>query len=257
MAVTINRSRSPNYPSISLNDAIDLIRKVYQAEKRAKFPRETLAAHIGYSSLNGRALSKIGAIRAYGLIDGKEDALSVSRTALAILEAPKDSGDYADALHEAFNSPALFQRILEEYDQTPSEQTLRWWLTQQGYAGDAADKALASFLASQSFVNSVEVNHIRPVMTQEDSTPAPPETASRQIIGDPRSKSPPTTSAQYSIEPDYKIQLGDDRWLLIEVKGGQPSRFDFIKLEMFAKFQRELLELTETELEAGKSDTHC
>ncbi|MCL4671837.1 MAG: hypothetical protein KJZ64_02645 [Sphingomonadaceae bacterium] len=239
------RSRSPNYPSVSLGDAIEMIRKVYQAEKRAKFPRETLASHLGYSSLNGRALSKIGAIRAYGLIDGREDALSVSRTALAILEAPKDSADYVDALHEAFNAPNLYQSILEEYgEDTPSEQTLRWWLTQQGYVGDAADKALSAFLAGQELVNSAGGRYSNARQSQDE--PAHAATASA-----PRPRDVPPVPriveavGRTSVEPDFKIQLGDNRWLLIEVKGGKPKRMDFVKLEMFAKFQRGLLELVD------------
>lgn len=152
--MAISANRSPNYPSMSLGDSIEAIRGVYAKERRAKFPRSSLAAHLGYSSLNGRALSKIGAIRAYGLIDGREDAISVSPTAIALLEAPKDSEDYIQALHEAFNSPPLFGRILAEHEEQPSPETLRWWLAKQGYAGDAADKALKVYLASLDLINS-------------------------------------------------------------------------------------------------------
>lgn len=147
-------TRSPNYPSMHLGDSIEAVRKVYAEERRSKFPRTSLAAHLGYSSLNGRALSKIGAIRAYGLIDGREDTLSVSPTAIALLEAPKDSEDFKLALHEAFNAPPLFARIAAEHEETPSPQTLRWWLAKQGYIADAADKALKVYLDSLEVVNS-------------------------------------------------------------------------------------------------------
>lgn len=236
------RSRSPNYPSLALGEAIELIRKVHQAEKRARFPRETLAGHLGYTSLNGRALSKIGAIRAYGLIEGREDALCVSQTALAILEAPKDSEDYIYAIHAAFNSPGLFQRIVEEYgEDTPSEPTLRWWLSKNGYIGDAADKALQSFLSSQELVNSV--GRAYPAHVEEEQSVMETATLER-----PRSVAPKPTIVREAVghatasQPDFKIQLGDDRWLLIEVKGGKPTMRDFVKLEKFARFQRELLE---------------
>ena len=150
-------SRSPNYPSMSLGDAIEAVREVYAKERRARFPRTSLAAHLGYSSLNGRALSKIGAIRAYGLIEGREDTLNVSPTAIALLEAPRDTDDYLAALHEAFNSPPLFGSILSEHgDEEPSPQTLRWWLAKKGYVGDAADKALKVYLASSELVNSFD-----------------------------------------------------------------------------------------------------
>ncbi len=170
--MAINISRSPNYPSMSLGDAVDAIREVYAREKRAKFPRSSLATHLGYTSLNGRALSKIGALRAYKLIEGREDALTVSAIARALIDAPKESEDYIHALHEAFNSPPLFSRILAEHgDETPSPQTLRWWLSQQGYVGDAADKALKVYLASVELVNSLEAAYNPDVA--ETAAPAP------------------------------------------------------------------------------------
>lgn len=150
------KGRSPNYPSMDLGESIEAIKKVYAIERRARFPRTALATHLGYTSLNGRALAKIGAIRAYGLLDGREDSLTVSPTAMALIDAPKDSEDYLEALHIAFNSPPLFARIAAEHEETPSPQSLRWWLAKQGYMGDAADKALKVYLASLELVNSVE-----------------------------------------------------------------------------------------------------
>lgn len=155
MADLVNRSRSPNYPSISLGDAVEAIRTVYSKERRGRFARPILARHLGYSSLNGRALGKIGALRAYGLIEGREDALSISATALAILEAPDGSDDRAKAYSDAFSSPALFQRIDAEGVANGSAESLRWWLTQQNFIGDAADKALRSYLDSRELVRAI------------------------------------------------------------------------------------------------------
>jgi len=184
-----NVSRSPNYPSMSLGDAIESIRKVYTEEKRAKFPRMSLANHLGYSSLNGRALSKIGAIRAYGLLDGREDALSVSPTAIALLSAPKDSEDYRLALHEAFNAPPLFARIAAAHEETPSPQTLRWWLEKEGYVGDAADKALKVYLDSSEVVNSYEEAYDSDAAVAAERQPNAMETAMSDFMSG-RAQSP-------------------------------------------------------------------
>lgn len=168
----MSRSRSPNYPSINLGTAVEAIKEVYAKEKRAHFPRTSLAGHLGYTSINGRSLARIGAIRAYGLLDGREDDLSVSQTAIAILEAPDGSTDRAEAYRAAFLSPTIFKRIHDKYgDETPSPETLRWWLTQQGYVGDAADKTLKSYLASLRVVNSETEGYIPPQSEPENGTP--------------------------------------------------------------------------------------
>ncbi len=169
----MSRSRSPNYPSISLGTAIEAIKEVYAKEKRAHFPRTSLAGHLGYSSINGRSLARIGAIRAYRLIEGREDDLAVSQTAIAILEAPEGSPDRAEAYRTAFLSPTIFKRIHDKYgDETPSHETLRWWLTQQGYVGDASDKTLKSYLASLRVVNA-ETEGYLPVPPEPDNDGKP------------------------------------------------------------------------------------
>ncbi len=79
----------------------------------------------------------------------------VSPTAIAIMEAPDGSPDKLNAYRQAFLSPTIFARAHEQYGDTPpSQQTFRWWLTQQGYLGDAADKAMQAYLASLALVNS-------------------------------------------------------------------------------------------------------
>lgn len=172
----MSRSRSPNYPSISLGTAIEAIKEVYAKEKRAHFPRTSLAGHLGYTSINGRSLARIGAIRAYGLIEGREDDLAVSQTAIAILEAPEGSPDRAEAYRTAFLSPTIFKRIHDKYgDETPSQETLRWWLTQQGYVGDASDKTLKSYLASLRVVNAETEGYVPP--QSEPETDSKPDTA--------------------------------------------------------------------------------
>ena len=62
--------RSPNFPSVNLADAIEAVRAIYQREGRSLMPRLSAAKALGYNSMNGRSLSKLGALRGYGLLDG-------------------------------------------------------------------------------------------------------------------------------------------------------------------------------------------
>src|SRR5688572_6087676 len=100
--------RSPNYPQMDLESALEAVRPAYKAEGRNKMSRLTLAAHLGYSSLNGRALAKIGAVRAYGLIDGREDDLRIAQDAIIALEAPEGSPERGLALSRCALKPPIF-----------------------------------------------------------------------------------------------------------------------------------------------------
>jgi hypothetical protein len=144
--------RSPNFPVVDLREAIEAVGKIYVKEKRGRFPRESAARHLGYTSINGRSLGMIAALRAYGLLDGRGNDLVVTQDAIALLEAPQDSHDRLEALERAISSPPMFQRIMEQYPTGTSPQTLKWWLIQQGFSPDGAEKATTIYFRTRELV---------------------------------------------------------------------------------------------------------
>lgn len=148
--------RSPNYPNISLGPALEAVRAAYKAENRNKMSRLVLAKHLGYTSLNGRALAKIGAVRAYGLIDGTGDELRLSDDAVTALMAPQGSAQRSEALGRLANRPTLFQELRKEFPDTmPSLDNLKFSLIKRNFTPDAAEKAAKSYLASMNLVAGV------------------------------------------------------------------------------------------------------
>jgi len=146
--------RSPNYPTTDLDAALELIRPALKAENRNKMSRAVLAKHMGDNTLNGRALTKIGAVRAYGLIDGSGDDLRISDDAVSVLASPdKVNYHYRDALERLALKPPLFQDIKKQFPATlPSEHNLTFWLVQQHFTQEAAGKAAKSFLTTMRLV---------------------------------------------------------------------------------------------------------
>ena len=80
------RSRSPQYPSLSLPQSIDMVVKLHKANRTSVITRETAAKDMGYSGLTGRSLTVIAALAQFGLVEkaGKGD-IKVSRRAVDIL----------------------------------------------------------------------------------------------------------------------------------------------------------------------------
>jgi hypothetical protein len=154
------------------------------------------------------------------------------------------------AYRDAFLSPSIFARAHEEYgDTSPSPQTFRWWLTQQGYMGDAAEKAMRCYLESFELINSLWKDFQYDGTDGRPSQEAPTTEVPVRLRREPASVIAERQVQAYamsqnpveSMRPDFRIKLGNNRWLLIEIKGGEPTERDFIKLEKFARFQRELL----------------
>ena len=130
--------KSPNYPKISLAEALALARKAFDKDNRNKMSQGALAKHLGHSSLSGPALTRIGAVRAYGLIEGAGDELRVSDDAVTAMVAPGGSRELAVAFG-ALAARRSLSKIRAEFPTPPSAENLKFWLVKRKFAPDAAE----------------------------------------------------------------------------------------------------------------------
>src|SRR5690242_15075647 len=91
------RSRSPSYPAISLPDAVQRLRALYDNIHTHSAPRDVIARGMGYASLSGASASAISALVKYGLLDRSGEELRVSERGMAILH-PHDPVERARAI---------------------------------------------------------------------------------------------------------------------------------------------------------------
>lgn len=147
-------AKSPNYPVVDLGTALAAMQNVLLKESRNKMSRAVLGKHLGYNSLNGRALGKIGAVRGYGLVEGSGDELKISDDAIDALKAPVGSDERKGALERLATRPALFKELRAAFpDSLPSQENVEYWLTKRGFTSKGAGKAAKSFLATMRLVS--------------------------------------------------------------------------------------------------------
>jgi len=151
--------RSPNYPNFDLGGALALAEKIYSKDGRNKVSRAALATHLGHESLSGPALGKIGALRAYELLEGTGDELRVSEDAITALKAPRDSAARKEALARLAMKPALFRAIRAEYPTLPSLENLQFWLIKQDFSETAATIAAKSYLHTMELVGEINSDY--------------------------------------------------------------------------------------------------
>jgi len=149
------RVRSPNYPAITLSDAIARVKTIHDAEHHLAAPREVIAKHLGYNGLNGAALTAISAIGKYGLLeDANGDKLRVSKLAMSILY-PSSPDERTASIKEAASKPALFVEIANEWEGArPSDENLRSYLIRRNFAVDAIDRVIKSYRETMDLVTS-------------------------------------------------------------------------------------------------------
>jgi hypothetical protein len=200
--------RSPNYPLMSLGPALEAIRPAFKNENRNKMSRSVLAKHMGYNSLNGRALGKIGAVRAYGLIEGAGDELRITDDAVKALMAPVDSKERLDALGRLANRPVLFQELRKDFPDTmPSLHNLKYALVKRQFTEDAAEKAAKSYLATMNFAGGIADSYSPPDDELEGADESQGAVEATKPVNWPWSQVPGTVTPPLATAPLGKVAL--------------------------------------------------
>jgi hypothetical protein len=142
----MTRMRSPSYPSISLAEAIELTRKIFEKSRTNAVDREAAAKDMGYSGITGRSLKILAALIQFDLLEkAGKGGVRVTQTFKDITHGLTDAIKKS-ALLKAGTSPSLYQDLLERFpDGPPSENALRSYLIQQDFADVAIGPAVSSF----------------------------------------------------------------------------------------------------------------
>ncbi len=164
--------RSPNCPQVTFQEAAEKARLLYQHEHTHPASKEVVAHSVGYSGLNGRSLSMIGAMRQYALIDGPSDGMRVTDDAVAFFEL--DIGPDRDAaLSRMLFAPAVFAQIHSDFGDTlPSEQNLKHHLIKTGFLPKAAEDVIAVYRENIRLLENKDVryNQDMPTLTETPNT---------------------------------------------------------------------------------------
>jgi hypothetical protein len=148
------RVRSPNYPGMSLPDAIGRIQMLYKAQHTHAAPREVIAKGIGYNSLNGASATAISAIGKYGFLERSGDeGFKLSERAMSII-APHSSAEKAEAIRAAAMEPKLFAELFERFPPPlPNDEVLRNYLIRAGFAPAAVSPAVLAYRETMDLVD--------------------------------------------------------------------------------------------------------
>lgn len=148
----MSKPRSPNYPSIGLDEAVGGVQKIYKADYKNKVDKVVVAKHLGYSGINGKSLGVISALSKFGLLEGRGD-LKVTDDAVVILVDPKSSLARQQAIRRAAARPALFAQLQTHFGGVmPSAENLSAYLQKNGFNPQAAHLAGKTFRDTMAFI---------------------------------------------------------------------------------------------------------
>jgi hypothetical protein len=152
------KERSPSFPFISLEYAIERAKQFYAEEKRGSAFMTIAAGHWGYSAASSGLQQTVAALKSYGLLQDEGNSaqrkLRLTETALRIiLDERPESSEREQFIRQAALTPSMAMEVLKEWpDELPSSATLNHWLIlEKKFSQETAMKVAKILKQNQAF----------------------------------------------------------------------------------------------------------
>jgi hypothetical protein len=176
------KHRSPNYPVVGLQKAVERSQELYAKYKRAWVPIHIAQELWGYRPHGGAGNQAVAALKAYGLVDvegdGKSRKVRLTETAYRIVLS---SPDRPDLLKKAAISPPIHNELWERYkaeEHFPDDELIRHYLQWDRPGGtfnaDAVDSFIENFRSSLRYAGLLAGATVNEADQDEGPLPLPP-----------------------------------------------------------------------------------
>jgi hypothetical protein len=247
--------RSPNYPSMTLEEAVEKTRAVYQQEHKNAAARQVVAAALGYNGLNGASLSRIAALSSYGLLEkAGSGSLKVSPDAVSILVLDEGHPTRTAALQKLAFTPKLFAELKQKFgNELPSNINLKHFLIQEkDFLPKAADEVIRIYRENLELVTeagepydggeNADTGERPPMQQQQRTSEQSPRSPAASATADRSAQQ--STTAKGIHEFSFPLSFQRDVRATITIYGSKLKRRD---LEFLKKKVGDLLEGFEDE----------
>ena len=165
------RHRSPNYPGVDLEAAIEAATTLYSQVKRNEFTPEDATKAWGYISTSGPVRVKLAALRRFGMLEGKKgENPSLSRLGLSFVLRNKSSREYQEALRHAATNPPLFAKAMEAKPNASDSALREWLLMDQNFSDEGAGRFVEVF-RSTMLLAGLEDGAIKAGLYEDEAWP--------------------------------------------------------------------------------------
>ncbi|HUO82597.1 MAG TPA: hypothetical protein VM616_07055 [Gammaproteobacteria bacterium] len=176
------RVRSPAYPAITIDEAVDRARVLYKIEGKHPALVKTAVSHWGYKPKSSGGTKTVAALKAYGLLvdegSGPDRKVWLSNDGLTIV---RDEREVSPDRNHLIGRLALKPKILLEMWNTygtelPSEDTVRHFLTaEREYNPSAVSDIIRVYLAAAKRHQEAFLDEFEDLSEQEDDASPDPD----------------------------------------------------------------------------------
>jgi hypothetical protein len=174
---------NPRFPIIPLGEALSRAKMIYEREHLSTLAPAAIAEAMGYKGLNGASLRMIGALRQYGLIEGRGEDAKISKDAQTLIIDDPSSPDYLAAVRRVALTPSVFSDLRKQFPGQASDRNIAIFLEKKGFKPDAAAEAAKNFKETMALVPADSQGYTEgdsdlppggaPMQTQAPESPRP------------------------------------------------------------------------------------
>ena len=222
--------RSPGYPAIDLETALERARQIKEEDQRHFAPIDAVMKHWGYTSRSGPVQTTWSALIKFGLLEvrgtGSERQGRITDLAWRILiDNREESPARLKAIQEAALNPVIHQKLWDRYEgNLPSDETFRIHLLRDyKFTEGAVKDFIGEFKRTIAFANIKKPDNLigheedKPDFNEEQSMPAMPDIK-------PEHASPPPPSSPRIREPqvsglvqEFNMALSDGKTAYLRI----------------------------------------
>src|SRR5262249_39771179 len=145
------KARSPAYPAYPLGKAIELARKLWNAQRKQEAHVDSALKTLGYAARSGTALRTISGLRQYGLIeDSGTEKIRLTDLAQDLIHLSETDSRRKKALKDAAILPPIYSALWDRYGgQLPDDSAIRPFLVRdKNYNETAVGDLLRDYRAT-------------------------------------------------------------------------------------------------------------
>lgn len=150
------RERSPNYPHISIEQAVRKAGSIYQALGTRSSSGEEMTRAMGHS---GKHVRHLAALSAYALLQGRHQDLSLTPGAALIAELADQPRhpDRVTAIRAAAFSPEVFRGLRGRFGdgRVPPQPACYRWLLRRGFTHQGSNRASLIYQRNLRFLDAL------------------------------------------------------------------------------------------------------
>jgi hypothetical protein len=259
--------RSPGYPVVSLEEALEKARFLWEKNGQSLVRPEVAAEQLGYAHYRGSGARNIAALKQYGLAHSEEGYLKLTAEAIDLLVYTAQDDNYFNILQKCALYPKLFHELFNYYNGSlPSDNVLKAQLIKEyKFNPKKVDKFLSNFRDTLRFAdligqrnkiidntqqNKTRVATVRP-KTDDMIEKAPSSRRTNEnnsdtndIYGDTIQQTityPRLDQASSSVRHSYPILLSDQTRATVSFEKLPIKRKDFERIKKWLDLQEDVL----------------